>query len=122
MRFSKPISREVDIDGNTFVLTFSDLGIEFRLKGKRRTANANWTDVLNAARGDQGESLHEFLGIAAGASSPHETEPQTTGQSEATSKGLETVGETGTGRTGETNNTREEMGRAVTAGEPGSES
>src|SRR5215216_1025190 len=76
MKFSKPISREVEVDGNTFVVTFSDIGLEFRLKGKRRTARVDWIEVLSIAKGEQGESAHELLGIETGTSAQREAEPE----------------------------------------------
>jgi hypothetical protein len=118
MRFSKPISREVEVDGNTFVVTFSDLGLEFRLKGKRRTARAEWIEVLSVAKGDQGESAQELLGIEAGASTQREAEPQ--GRAFGQTAGSSHDAGTGTGN--QSGDTGEELGRAVTAGEVGPES
>ena len=68
MKFSRPINREVDIDGNTFVVTVEETGIGFRLKGKRKTARVEWTRVLQIAEGEQGERASEFLGFAEGSS------------------------------------------------------
>ena len=42
MKFTKPINREVDIDGNTFIVSFDQNGIDFRVKGKRKTAHTDW--------------------------------------------------------------------------------
>ena len=64
MKFSMPINREVDIDGNTFIVTVEETGIGFRLKGKRKTARVEWARVLETARGEQGERASEFLGFA----------------------------------------------------------
>ena len=63
MKFSKPINREVEIDGNHFVVSFDDIGIEFRLKGKRKTARVAWAQVLDSARGDDGEDARALLGL-----------------------------------------------------------
>ena len=120
MKFSKPISRELDVDGNTFVVTFSDIGIEFRLKGKRRTARADWTDVVNIAKGEQGESARELLGIETGESSQREAEPQSAEPFKP--QRAEATGETSTSSTHATRDEGEEVGRAVTAGEVGPES
>jgi hypothetical protein len=64
MKFSRPINREVDIDGNTFIVTVEETGVGFRLKGKRKTARVEWTKVLEIAEGEQGERASEFLGFA----------------------------------------------------------
>jgi hypothetical protein len=64
MKFSRPINREVEIDGNTFVVTVEETGVGFRLKGKRKTARVEWTRVLQIAEGEQGERASEFLGFA----------------------------------------------------------
>ena len=131
MKFSKPISRELDVDGNTFVVTFSDIGIEFRLKGKRRTVRADWTDVVNIAKGDQGESAHELLGIEGGESNEREAEPQGRAFEPQTARPnaqpfqpqrAVATGETSTSSTHTTRDEGEEVGRAVTAGELGPES
>lgn len=64
MRFTKPISREVDIHGNTFVVTLDETGVGFRLKGKRKTAHTDWTSVLDSARGEGGElPFHLFEAV-----------------------------------------------------------
>ncbi|MFP5264309.1 MAG: hypothetical protein ACLGJB_20690 [Blastocatellia bacterium] len=125
MRFSKPINREVDIDGDTFVVSFDDSGIDFRLKGKRRTAHADWVQVLNVARGEQGANAREFLGVGSG-------HPQQGDQAERLEHVFEShVSATGGAQAqasranqpqGAESTSREEMGRAVTAGEVGSES
>ena len=79
MKFSKPINREVDIDGNTFIVTVEETGVGFRLKGKRKTARVEWTRVLEIAQGESGERASEFLGFA-------ETSPQKAGQEESTER------------------------------------
>ena len=127
MKFSKPISRELDVDGNTFVVTFSDIGIEFRLKGKRRTVRADWTDVVNIAKGEQGESARELLGIEMGESSQREAEPQGRAFEPQNAEPFkpqraEATGENMTSSTHTTRDEGEEVGRAVTAGEVGPES
>ena len=68
MKFSKPINREVDIDGHHFIVSFDDTGIEFRLKGKRKTARVEWPQVLDIARGDDGEDARALLGLGASTS------------------------------------------------------
>lgn len=65
MKFTKPISREVDIDGNTYIVSFDDKGIDFRVKGKRKTAHTDWNKVLEIARGEDGASVHELFGVSA---------------------------------------------------------
>lgn len=108
MRFTKPISREVDIDGNTFIVSFSDEGIEFRIKGKRRTASVDWVRVLDIASGDQGEGARDFLGVQEGqGGSPHANQPQSTTNAPVASRDTDEDGQ--------------EMGRAVTASDAGRE-
>ncbi len=107
MRFTKPISREVDIDGNTFVVSFSDEGIEFRIKGKRRTAQVEWVRVLDIASGDQGEGAREFLGVGEGQGGSNRS-----GQPSAN---------TASSDSRESGETDQEMGRAVTASDVGRE-
>lgn len=64
MKFTKPISREVDIHGSTFVVTLDDSGVGFRLKGRRKTAHTDWKSVLDSARGEGGETpLHLFEAV-----------------------------------------------------------
>jgi hypothetical protein len=109
MRFTKPISREVDIDGNTFIVSFSDEGIDFRIKGKRRTARADWVGVLDIARGDQGESARDFLGVQ---------QDQDRGF-QANRAQLSNEAETFAGQ--ESGDTDQQVGRAVTASDLGRE-
>jgi hypothetical protein len=52
MKFTKAINREVDIDGNTFIVSMDEAGIGFRLKGKRKTARVNWSRVLDIVEGE----------------------------------------------------------------------
>lgn len=75
MKFTKPINREVDIDGNTFIVSFDDNGIDFRVKGKRKSAHVNWNSVLEMAEGEDGTSASKLFGISATAQSQHD-EPQ----------------------------------------------
>jgi hypothetical protein len=67
MKFSKPINREVDIDGHDFIVSFDDSGIEIRLKGKRKTARVEWAQVLDIARGEDGDDARALLGLSASA-------------------------------------------------------
>jgi hypothetical protein len=123
MRFSKPINREVDIDGDTFVVSFDDSGIEFRLKGKRRTAHADWLQVLNVARREQGANAREFPGVGSG-------QPLQGDEAERPEQVFEShVSATAGAQASHANQpqgtesaSREELGRAVTAGEVGPES
>ena len=52
MKFTKPINREIEIHGNTFIVSMDEAGIGFRLKGKRKTARVNWGNVLEIAERD----------------------------------------------------------------------
>ncbi len=148
MKFTKPINRELDIDGNTFIVSFDQNGIDFRVKGKRKTAHTDWNSVLEIAKGEDGTSAHEVLGVSASKSEQHETEreeqifaPQTTGfnpSQEANSPQLEDTSaqpQAGNMNVSEysqeerahqasatADDTREEFGRAVTAGETRRES
>lgn len=86
MKFTKPISREVDIDGNTFIVSFDQNGIDFRVKGKRKIAHTDWNKVLEIAKGEDGTSAHELLGVSTGQTQENEPEsheqrfaPQTSG-------------------------------------------
>jgi hypothetical protein len=71
MKFSKPINREVDIDGHHFIVSFDNIGIEFRLKGKRKTARVEWSQVIDIARGEDGEDARALLGLGASTSAPN---------------------------------------------------
>jgi hypothetical protein len=71
MKFSKPINREVEIDGQNFIVSFDDNGIEFRLKGKRKTARVAWPQVLDSARGEDGSDARSVLGLGASTSASH---------------------------------------------------
>jgi hypothetical protein len=68
MKFSKPINREVEIDGQDFIVSFDDSGIELRLKGKRKTARVEWAQVLDIARGEDGADARTLLGLDASTS------------------------------------------------------
>jgi hypothetical protein len=105
MKFSRPINREVDIDGNTFIVTVEETGVGFRLKGKRKTARVEWTRVLEIAQGEQGERASEFLGFAEGSS-------QKTNQAEESTERVEQTFEPETGRGDD-----QEFSRTATAGE-----
>jgi len=59
MKFNKPINREVDIDDNTFIVTMDESGVNFRLKGKRKSLRAEWPAILFIARNESGEGHHE---------------------------------------------------------------
>jgi len=139
MKFSKPISREVDIDGNTFIVSFDDNGIDFRVKGKRKTAHVDWTRVLEIAEGEDGARALEFLGLSASGSdqqSSNEPErqeqifaPQTTGTETGNPQSQESGGNQAEASQGtrpqsseDDADSQEELGRAVTAGEVGPES
>ncbi|HEX5731190.1 MAG TPA: hypothetical protein VF131_00030 [Blastocatellia bacterium] len=80
MKFSRPINREVEIDGNTFIVTVEETGVGFRLKGKRKTARVEWARVLEIAQGEQGERASEFLGFA---ESQRGDQPDATGHEES---------------------------------------
>ena len=83
MKFSKPINREVEIDGKHFIVSFDDTGIEFRLKGKRKTARVEWAYVLDIARGEDGEDARALLGLdRAPSASRGGQEPSRMGQNE----------------------------------------
>jgi stringent starvation protein B len=68
MKFTKPINREVEIDGQNFVVSFDDISIEFRLKGKRKTVRVEWAQVLDIARSEDGEDARALLGLGASTS------------------------------------------------------
>ena len=56
MKFTKPISREVDIDDNTYVVTLDETGIDFRVKGKRKSSRVDWARALEIAGPEQSAS------------------------------------------------------------------
>ena len=87
MQFTKPINREVEIDGHQFIVSFDITGIEFRLKGKRKTARVDWPQVLDNARGEDGSGARELLGVSAAA--------QGSGEQQRTRKRLEDEVKTG---------------------------
>src|SRR5260370_3083542 len=60
MRFTKPINREVEIDGNACVVTVEEAGVGFRLKGKRKTARVSWGKVLGIAEDEGGLESKNF--------------------------------------------------------------
>ena len=133
MRFSKPINREIDIDGNTFIVSFDDNGIDFRLKGKRRTAHVDWTQVFNMAQGEQGTKAREFLGVGSGQSQQQDGEadrteqifePQMSGEARPHTMAAQAqAGESRQPQEDEAASTRsEDLGRAVSAGDVGPES
>jgi hypothetical protein len=64
MKFTRPINREVEINDVTFIVSLDESGIGFRLKGKRRVARLDWSEALEMARGEQGASARDFLGLA----------------------------------------------------------
>ena len=65
MKFTKPINREVEINGDTFIVSMDEAGIGFRHKGKRKTAHVNWANILEIAEGEgedstRGKGFHEL--------------------------------------------------------------
>src|ERR1700759_4727601 len=82
MKFTKPINREVEIEGHEFVVSFGDLGIEFRLKGKRKTARVDWSQVVDIARGEDGENARALLGLSAGGAKPADDQETARAQNE----------------------------------------
>ncbi|MGH9761190.1 MAG: hypothetical protein ACREDR_26620 [Blastocatellia bacterium] len=64
MKFTKPISREVEISGITFIVTLDEAGASFRLKGKRRSAQIDWAKILDHSTGEAGETASEYLGLS----------------------------------------------------------
>lgn len=63
MKFTKPINRDVDINDQTYVVTLDESGITFRVKGKRKSTQVAWTDVLAiAGEATQGSSQQESSG------------------------------------------------------------
>jgi hypothetical protein len=148
MKFSKPINREVEIDGHHFIVSFDDTSIEFRLKGKRKTARVEWSQVIDIARGEDGEDARALLGLGASTSAPNsgqaparmaqnedamartinppapQSQPDGSAQappSTATSSPNESS-EDAPSAAGETTDHSDEQGRAVTASDNGPES
>lgn len=73
MKFTKPISREVDIDGNTYVITLDEAGVDFRVKGKRKSSRVEWARVLEIAGPEQSQSSSGEQSKAAPAQGRDET-------------------------------------------------
>jgi hypothetical protein len=44
---TKPLKRELTIDGRAFVVTMSPLGLKITLKGKRKGPELSWTDLIS---------------------------------------------------------------------------
>ncbi|HKP87813.1 MAG TPA: hypothetical protein VJZ26_17055 [Blastocatellia bacterium] len=131
MKFTKPINREVDIEGHTFIVSFDDMGIEFRVKGKRKSANVAWSRVLEIAEGEDGASASQFLGLGASNTQSEQAErqeytsaPQTPRDDQFQETGSPQLQESSTAapQAGEPFDTDQETGRAVSAGEKGPES
>jgi hypothetical protein len=133
MKFSKPINREIDIEGNTFIVSFDNNGIDFRLKGKRRTAHVEWIEVFNIAQGEQGANAREFLDVGRASQQQgagdaqrmeHVFEPQATAgsQPQSTAAQGQASGAAQSMENETTSTTNEDIGRAVSAGETGPES
>src|ERR1700752_2035855 len=63
MKFTKPINREVEINGDTFIVSMDEAGVGFRHKGKRKTAHVNWANILEIAEGEdstRGKGFHDL--------------------------------------------------------------
>jgi hypothetical protein len=52
MKFNKPINRETEINNETFVVTMDEIGVSFRVKGKRKSLRADWPAILFIARAE----------------------------------------------------------------------
>jgi hypothetical protein len=148
MKFTKPINREVELDGQNFIVSFDDTGIEFRLKGKRKTARVAWPQVLDSARSEDGDSARTLFGLSASTATPEvEPEPVRLGQNEDAmaqtisppapqsqadgsaeappEASVPTANQSSQDRqppADENTDRRDELGRAVTVGEGGPES
>jgi hypothetical protein len=70
MKFTKPINREVDINGEAYVVTFDENGIDFRLKGKRKSTRADWAALLAVAEGEPATGNRESQNQAEGDQRP----------------------------------------------------
>jgi hypothetical protein len=44
---TKPLKRELTIEGRAFVVTMSPLGLKITLKGKRKGQELSWTDLIS---------------------------------------------------------------------------
>ncbi|MFL6214665.1 MAG: hypothetical protein ACJ74J_12325 [Blastocatellia bacterium] len=138
MKFSKPINREVEIDGQDFIVSFDDSGIELRLKGKRKTARVEWAHLLDIARGEDGADARTMLGLSRSTSghgsrqqpafmaqhedamartiNPPAPQPQPDGNTQPPSTDVSSLNESST------ESGSADKGRAVSAGEIGPES
>lgn len=120
MKFTKPINREVDIDGNTFVVTLDDQGIDFRLKGKRKTAHVDWPRVFEIAEGEQGANARQFLGVEGGQSRRQQAGANERSQEAVANERMNQLFNAETDEVG--GGTNQQLSRSRTAGEQGSES
>jgi hypothetical protein len=115
MKFSKPINREVDINGTSYILSLSDTGVEFRVKGKRKATRVDWPQVLELAGGEQGASQRSTSGA--------EAAPQVNAQAQ---ERMQQIFEPQTGRGAQTGegdgDENEDRSRTATASERGTES
>lgn len=96
MRFTKPINRELEIDGSTYIVSMGETGIDLRVKGKRKGAHVGWAEVLLIAQAED--------------AAPRGTSPEADVQPEASEA------ETGT------EDSSADLSRTAAAGEHGPES
>jgi hypothetical protein len=46
-RLEKPLKREVDIDGEPYIITIAPEGLKLTLKGRRKGQELRWTDLTS---------------------------------------------------------------------------
>lgn len=46
-KLEKPLKREIDVDGEAYVLTLSPEGLKLVRKGKRKGLELAWTDLVS---------------------------------------------------------------------------
>jgi hypothetical protein len=69
MKFTRAIQREVEIDGQAFMVKIDDSGVDFRPKGKRKGTHVSWATIVKGAEyGD--EAAGQEQGPGAGAQGP----------------------------------------------------
>ena len=48
-RLEKPLKRELDISGETYILTISPEGLKLTIKGKRKGQELAWKDLVDGS-------------------------------------------------------------------------
>ncbi len=69
-KLEKTLKREIEIDGQAYMVTISPEGVKLTQKGFRKGPELTWKEILASGSGDSGESSSSGgAGGAAGGSS-----------------------------------------------------